>query len=110
MLVLLVVLTLQVLLLRLVLTLFSRAIFRSTLRQRRKTFFSASQSIQGSLTEGEGSTKETLLNGKAYTNLFRLAPFYTENIIYIFSKTSYLNEEVNGTEPSPSVSIPLLCC
>jgi hypothetical protein len=29
-----------------------------------------------------------------------------ENIIYICYKTSYLIEEVNGTEPSPLVSVP----
>ncbi len=28
--------------------------------------------------------------------------------MYLFNKTSYLNEEVNCTEPSPSVSIPWL--
>ncbi len=32
--------------------------------------------------------------------------FYIGNIIYIFNKTGYLNEEVNHTEPLPSVSIP----
>ncbi len=42
------------------------------------------------------------------TNLFTSPPIYIENIIYIFNKTSYRNEEVNGTEPSPSVSIPWL--
>jgi hypothetical protein len=26
--------------------------------------------------------------------------------MYLFNKTSYLNEEDNSTEPSPSVSIP----
>ncbi len=39
------------------------------------------------------------------TSLY-LAPFYIENFINLFNKTSYLNEEVNGTEPSSSVSIP----
>ncbi len=29
-----------------------------------------------------------------------------ENIVYHCYKTSYLNEEVNGTEPSPSFSVP----
>jgi hypothetical protein len=59
-------------------------------------------------------TSETLLKGKAQyswppcTNLFISAPFYIENSIYIFNKTSYLNEEVNCTEPSPSVSNPWL--
>ena len=40
------------------------------------------------------------------TNQFRSAPFYIENIIHLFYKTSYLNEEVIGTEPSPSANIP----
>ncbi len=50
---------------------------------------------------------EVLLKGKAQygwppcTNKFRLAPFYNENIIKVFYKTSYLIEEVNCTEPSP---------
>ncbi len=53
--------------------------------------------------------KEVLLKGEAqygwplYTNQFRSAPFYIENIINLFYKTSYLNEEVNCTEPSPLV-------
>jgi hypothetical protein len=33
---------------------------------------------------------------------------FFENFIYLFTKTSYLNEEVNCTDPSPSVSIPWL--
>jgi hypothetical protein len=59
-----------------------------------------------------GLVKETLLKGKAQyswppcTNLFRSAPFYIENIIYIFNKTSYLNEEVNCTKPSPQLAFP----
>ncbi len=36
----------------------------------------------------------------------RSDPFYIENIIYLSFKTTYLKEEVNCTEPSPSVSIP----
>jgi hypothetical protein len=58
-----------------------------------------------------GQNRETLLKGMAQyslppcTNLFRSAPFYIENIINIFDKKSYLNEEVNGTGPSPSVNI-----
>ncbi len=45
------------------------------------------------------------------TSLYKLL-FYNENILYIlfFHKTSYLNEEVNCTEPSPSVSIPWSRC
>ncbi len=33
---------------------------------------------------------------------------YIENIIYLFTKTRKLNEEVNSTEPSPTDSIPWL--
>ncbi len=40
------------------------------------------------------------------TNQFRLAALYVENIIYVCYKTSYLNEEVDCTEPSPYVSVP----
>jgi hypothetical protein len=50
---------------------------------------------QGSLTEGEGSV---LLTSLYYQLLFKLNMF--------FNKTSCLNEEVNCTEPSPSVSFP----
>ncbi len=56
--------------------------------------------------------REPLLKGMAQyswppcTNQFRSAHFYIENMIYLGSKTSYLNEEVNCTEPSPSVSVP----
>ncbi len=56
--------------------------------------------------------RENFMKGKAQyssppcTNLFRSAPFYIEIIIYIFIKTSWLNEEVNRTEPSLSISIP----
>jgi hypothetical protein len=42
------------------------------------------------------------------TNQFRSAPFYIENIINLFYKTGYLNEEANCTEPFPLVSIPWL--
>ncbi len=58
-------------------------------------------------------SRETLLKGKAQyyrwppcTNLFISAPFQIENINCIFNKTSHLNEVVNCTEPSPSVSFP----
>ncbi len=56
--------------------------------------------------------REVLLKGKAQyswppcINQFRSAPFYIENIINLFYKTSYLNKEVNCTEPSPLISIP----
>ncbi len=55
-----------------------------------------------------------LLKGKARyssppcTDWFRSAAFDIENIIYFFYKTSYLNEEVNCTEPYPSVSVPVI--
>ncbi len=57
-------------------------------------------------------TMEVLLKRKAQyswtpcTNQIGSAPFYIENIINLFCKTSYLNEEINCTEPSPFVSIP----
>ena len=57
-------------------------------------------------------SREVLLKGKdrhswpPCTNKFRSAPFKNENIIDVFYKTSYLDEEVNRTEPSPSVSFP----
>ncbi len=40
------------------------------------------------------------------TNRFRPAPFYIENILNLFHKTSSLNEVVNCTEPYPLVSNP----
>jgi hypothetical protein len=53
---------------------------------------------QGSLLEGEVGLLEL-------TSLDQLL-LYIENIMYLFTKTSYLYEEVHCTEPSPSVSIP----
>ncbi len=59
-------------------------------------------------------TREVLFKGMAQyrwppsTNLLRTAPFLIDNIIYLCYKTSYLNEEVNCTDPSPSVSIPCM--
>jgi len=41
-----------------------------------------------------------------------MSSFYIENNVDVINKTSYLNEEVSCTEPSPIVSIPcfnLLC-
>jgi len=49
-------------------------------------------------------TKEPSLKGKAQysqppcNSKFRATPFHCENIIYLYNKTSYLNE-VNCTEP-----------
>ncbi len=56
--------------------------------------------------------REPLLKGKALysrppcTNKFRTATFDKGNIVLFFNKTSYPNEEVNRTEPSPSVRVP----
>jgi hypothetical protein len=55
-----------------------------------------------------GLARELLLKGKALynwppcINLCRSATFYTDTIIFIFYKTTYLNEEVNCTEPLPT--------
>jgi hypothetical protein len=49
---------------------------------------------QGSLIEGEDSVQW------AGANKIRSAPFCIEKIIFIFYKTSYLNEEIKCTEPS----------
>jgi hypothetical protein len=57
--------------------------------------------MQGSLTEGKHSVRLTSLY------YFRSAPNYIENTIYLFNKTSYLNEEVNLTEPFPLVMLCL---
>jgi hypothetical protein len=51
--------------------------------------------MQGCLTEGEGSVQST--------SLLISAAFYIEN------KRSYTNEEVNCTEPSPSVRVLCIC-
>jgi hypothetical protein len=56
--------------------------------------------------------RETLLNGKAQyswtpgTNYFWSAAFWYCKHCLLFHKTSYLNVEVNCTEPFPSVSVP----
>jgi hypothetical protein len=55
---------------------------------------------QGILTEGEGLVQPTFL--------LRSASFNVENILLLFYETSYLNEEVNHTESSPSVRVPYL--
>ncbi len=60
--------------------------------------------VQGSLTEGEGSVDLFVLTG------FGSAAFDNANIITFFYKMSYLCEEVNLTEPSPSVSLPKHVC
>jgi len=57
---------------------------------------------QGTLSEGEGSGTADL---QVLTSLDKLI-FRLKIVFTFFYKTSYLNEEVNCTEPSPSVSIP----
>ncbi len=52
---------------------------------------------QESLNEGEGSVQLTSLYQ------FKSARFNTENVIYLYHRTSDLNEEVNCTKPSPQV-------
>ncbi len=60
----------------------------------------------------ERLSREVLLKGKAQyswppiTYYFRWAHFYFENIIYIFYKTSYLDEEDICTEPSFQLVFP----
>jgi hypothetical protein len=59
-----------------------------------------------------GCIHEPLQKGKTpndgpCTNYFGSAYFYVEDIYYLlFYKTSYINEEVNRTEPPPSVTLP----
>ncbi len=56
---------------------------------------------QGTLTEREGSVQLT-----PSTNQFRQAIFVIENVIYYLTKQVTPIEEVNRTEPSPSVGVP----
>ncbi len=59
-------------------------------------------------------TRESLLKGKDQygwppcTNYLRSAAFNTEKSIFLYYKISYLNEEVNRTEPSFSERVPCL--
>ncbi len=59
-------------------------------------------------------SREFLLKGMAQyssppcTNQFRLTIFNTDIIFSLFITTSYLNEEVNCTEPSTSMRVPCL--
>ncbi len=62
----------------------------------------------------EGLSRESLIKGKIqytwppWTNQFKLVIFRTATMLFFFCKMSYLNEEVNCTKPSPSVSVPWL--
>jgi hypothetical protein len=59
-------------------------------------------SIRDVFTEGED------LGTVDFLVLTSWVTFCIENIITFFYKTSYLNEEINGIEPSLSVSTPCL--
>ncbi len=59
--------------------------------------------IQGTLTEGEGSVQLTSLYYLVLINCF----WYWEHHL-LFYKTSYINEEVNCTEPSLSAIVSCL--
>jgi hypothetical protein len=63
---------------------------------------------QGSLTEGEGVLLYTV-DLLVLTSLDQLI-FKLIILISFLFKASYLNEEVNCTEPSPYVSIPCSWC
>jgi hypothetical protein len=68
----------------------------------KKTFCSINETMShGNLTKGEGliSTVDLLV----LTSLGQLLLILKVLFIY---KTSYLNEEVNCTKPSPSVRVP----
>jgi hypothetical protein len=57
-------------------------------------------------------TRDSFVKGKDQydrppcTDLLRTTAFNTENIIFLFYKTSYLDKEVKCTEPSLSVKVP----
>jgi len=52
--------------------------------------------------------KETLLKGKALITVDLLVAIVLDQLLfllYLINKTIYVNEEVNCTDPSPSVSV-----
>ncbi len=57
--------------------------------------------VQGSLTEREGSVQFTSLY-----KLVQIGCFLFGTVLFSLYKTTYLNEEVNRTDPSPSVRLP----
>ncbi len=59
---------------------------------------------QGNLTEGEGSVQLTSLYWQVKVSCFRCSKHY----LLFFIKMSFLDEEVNCTGPSASVSVPWL--
>ncbi len=69
-------------------------------------------STQTSKEATDASIKESLLKGKDQyslppcTNEFGSTAFRTDQNIFLIYETSYLNEDVNRIEPSPSVRVP----
>jgi hypothetical protein len=57
--------------------------------------------VQGSLTDGEGISAVDLLVSTGLDQLL-----YNLKLFFPFYKTTYLNEEVNRTDPSPSIRLP----
>jgi hypothetical protein len=53
-------------------------------------------------------TRESYLTGRMTScmNWFKLAAFNTETIFFLFYKTTYLNKEVNHSDPSPIFVFP----
>jgi hypothetical protein len=86
-------------------------IFGARLSCHQITIFSAYKK-NNSPDENKHLPKEFLNKGKDQyswppsTFQFRSAAFHTETTF--FNKTTYLNKEVNCTEPSPSVKVPCL--
>jgi len=66
----------------------------------------------GTPPKGKSHSREPLLKGRLSTVDFFVLTSLDELLLILqelfdfFYKTSYLNEEVNSTEPSPSVSVP----
>jgi hypothetical protein len=56
---------------------------------------------QGTLSEREGSVPQTSL-----LLLAMISHFFTENIIFLFYKTSYLNKEISSTQPFSKLVYP----
>jgi hypothetical protein len=77
---------------------------KSSKLAKMSAFVTVDKLLQGSLTEGEG--RFSAIDLLARTRLDQL--IFILEILFTFFKASYLNKEVNSTEPSPSVSVPWL--
>jgi hypothetical protein len=75
----------------------------SILNNKHIVLFGATFLLQGILTEGDGLSKDDLLE---LTSLDKMLLIMQK--IFDFSQKSYLIEEVDHNEPSPSVRIPCL--